>query len=935
MTKQSLIVPIAAQAVVVPENDKFNKLDLSNRSDAGNIVLGKDVQFDVESCFDQDKRGTLDKGVHIHWNIPKLLKHGTGSDEKEIEFPKVPNRWMVVRLETSESNLSPSNIKSKAWIIESNKINDDANDNWATIENNKYELSGVGRSLVWSEEYIDDHLDDTPLTALSALNPYFSNLYDESQDVFGFHDDMKDSDGVEIEFSESTYFTYVISGWYSPKGDDPLKADDDSILKNNIEAYWKLKNEQNDELINIEVADFESCLFHTNIFDVNWKRDIDDGIPHADVKVVLGNNTTDVLSALIINENTSETVPKGMEDYLNGLFNKCLEDESQVLSKAQVAIENHKRNFSAKNRSIIWQIVKKDQEHGSMLDGNTDDEKSPYFPLDKGLAKDLKSLNHSQLEVNRLHEELKCAQQAIYFHWYQCVEEKKVYEKDPGLEKEIKRIQNSITEKIGKIDQERSNLVHTYSEYIQRNLLSNDHNDHNSTAQYELIQTPEDRYWEPNEPTLLFFGDGLGNVSNFHRDLTDSLICRSSSEITSKLLLEHTISGNKNTRTVNTSIFDIEGVSALKNVTDFAGPDIYALLNEALLLSGNLWSSIQSSLDIQFSEDDIRNAQKDSIGHYVKFADPKHQQAWEPLFMLWKVDWVDQSESKSESHTLTGFTPLTTGAKNTVAEYTELNIAKKYQKTLWQNLSGFNSQLLAQYPHLQLPPLLYEVDEDGADSKLEIDTTVLETIDSTVGYKLAPNDTSDECMLTRNGSLHIKHLSLVDTFGRQKIIIKEGDTDQMIIVPSKLDDTRKFDVQKGIELDKRINVPTRINLDWVNSENEVIYQDSSAVDHPICGWLIPNFVDNQLLIYNSEGQEIKALRFGYNNAKNVIEEFYPINDGELEVSKLKGKRESQIDNDLLKIVRSIDLKFFLEHCNSMKKKLGANVQSNNNPIDLL
>ena len=55
-------------------------------------------------------------GIYLHWTLPKALRHGIHKDDGSTEFPLVPNRWLVVRMQTGAANAT------KAWVLESDYL---------------------------------------------------------------------------------------------------------------------------------------------------------------------------------------------------------------------------------------------------------------------------------------------------------------------------------------------------------------------------------------------------------------------------------------------------------------------------------------------------------------------------------------------------------------------------------------------------------------------------------------------------------------------------------------------------------------------------------------------------------------------------------------------------------------------------------------------
>src|SRR5262245_41040317 len=56
-------------------------------------------------------------GVTLHWTLPDAVTHGVEDSRGEIDYPAVPNRWLVTR--AHENPQKPGAILIKAWVVRS------------------------------------------------------------------------------------------------------------------------------------------------------------------------------------------------------------------------------------------------------------------------------------------------------------------------------------------------------------------------------------------------------------------------------------------------------------------------------------------------------------------------------------------------------------------------------------------------------------------------------------------------------------------------------------------------------------------------------------------------------------------------------------------------------------------------------------------------
>ena len=130
---EKLIVPIAAQALVVFNGKSFPKVNLASRLSYKYLKKGSDLQPNLDNMMVGQLDSYREKGVHLHWNIPSILKHGhinnlEGTHEQMI-FPNVPNRWLIMRYQT---NMQDDTMQYfiKKWLLKRDEIVAKKNSNW-------------------------------------------------------------------------------------------------------------------------------------------------------------------------------------------------------------------------------------------------------------------------------------------------------------------------------------------------------------------------------------------------------------------------------------------------------------------------------------------------------------------------------------------------------------------------------------------------------------------------------------------------------------------------------------------------------------------------------------------------------------------------------------------------------------------------------------
>jgi hypothetical protein len=175
-----------------------------------------------------------------------------------------------------------------------------------------------------------------------------------------------------------------------------------------------------------------------------------------------------------------------------------------------------------------------------------------------------------------------------------------------------------------------------------------------------------------------------------------------------------------------------------------------------------------------------------------------------------------------------------------------------------QSLSGFSEQLTTRLMNMMQPYAL-------ASSKLPVTQEQIDLIGSgpwnfQPNTGTAPNTKpiSDEGSLpffpVRTGHIQLMKLWVVDSYGQ--ILVgqnpqKEPDPIDMLVSQSMV--TKGSGNESIAQLPPRIIQPTRTELNFVNAKNDGELTNSSALTSPICGWIMPNHLDDSLIVFDAEG----------------------------------------------------------------------------------
>jgi hypothetical protein len=175
---------------------------------------------------------------------------------------------------------------------------------------------------------------------------------------------------------------------------------------------------------------------------------------------------------------------------------------------------------------------------------------------------------------------------------------------------------------------------------------------------------------------------------------------------------------------------------------------------------------------------------------------------------------------------------------------------------LAQSLSGFNQALLMQKQTFQLPihdPL-------GFADYQPFTEAVNAAVDKS--NRAAPQPHNDFNPI-RTGILKFNQLRLVDTFGQVQTLNLQ---DNQVITSDVM--TTAANPHLAI-LPPRIVHPTRLNFRWLAGNDDFALEESDdpemnshPASTPICGWLLPNNLDNSLMVYDAQGRALGSLNRG-------------------------------------------------------------------------
>jgi len=285
---------------------------------------------------------------------------------------------------------------------------------------------------------------------------------------------------------------------------------------------------------------------------------------------------------------------------------------------------------------------------------------------------------------------------------------------------------------------------------------------------------------------------------------------------------------------------------------------------------------------------------------------------WQPLFLQWQVSWTptyaetpramenwqlnDQgtgfngsARPQGEAQVYKSTTLLTPSAtvqfSDRLRQYNlshnneklkNLQTAVRSMNILCQSLGGLTDQLLMRKSHLELRPLEPESGETGPQFSLVFDS--IKDVDW-----LSPL-TDGKFFPVRAGHLKLDKLWVIDAFGQ----FLQLETENMKKGLQPVFPKRLAAPDGSLRLEPRLAQPARLSLKWLPADRWEPEKEAATTlradeeFNPVCGWLLANFLDQSLMIYDAKGYALGALqavqrkswREGVGASREPIESFH-------------------------------------------------------------
>ncbi|MBW8683016.1 hypothetical protein [Chitinophaga rhizophila] len=894
---EKILVPIKIEALIV---DKVTARDTAYNwknfyIDYDGLFTRLGTYMEPGELKELNRGGFCEKGIHLHWALPAALTNGIQQDGKTV-FPAVPNRWLVIR--THFVNGQPV---IKKWILESDYIGPYLSDKstWA-IQNPDGSFStshNIGKATVLDNWTVEQPRSTIPLTAIAPGNPTFAGIYQYCRNVFGLWDDLSGLDNTAATYS------YLVTGWYSDPAIEPL-INADQVIIDNIRSKWQVSGTLSD-----------SILCHGFIHSVTWDPARLYSLPvnSAAVNTGIGLTAVEAKTAQLSRQTGAA------EKLLNGYFYDILKDTVDAIT-LDTLVDN--QTYTSFDGGTLWEIVHREKDTDAKEGRDTPQPAFPDPETNPGLSEAFKAINMAQQAADRLFQQ----RRSLMLEFRALCDKIIMATADNNqvllarLTADRNRLQADIdamtTTMAGQqaIVTTQQNLMLQMPAFVSLQ---------EKPAQFELKQKKMPRYWQANDPTLLFSGPGVtGSTKYKHPGKGDKLPCRLATELIADIILNDNTTGEGRTISPGNTNLGLKELGSLKNNILL----ITQLYAEAILFDP-AWALVWAQ---QYYKDSPgNNANTQALAAYLKnilqlvaqtptgkfkgvilrngtiirptawtldalselYATRGIQQwkhPWTPLYLIWYAkfipsysqtggQWQYKQEDwqwKDKKYLYVGGTPDTTKAieySGKVLLTDMLTDLCKQQlpanvdagQHLSQTIGSFSDALLMRQESIQLPLL-----KNPADTKWKlIRDHSLDNYITNDAYFFP--DVSGKSGGAANffpigaGHLQFTRLWITDAFGQvQKVvdinaggsIVKKGH----IHIAENLNHlSNSFQVT----LSPRLAQPARLLFRWCSAQSELPVESSNDPEtNPVCGWLLPDHLDQSLDVYATSGLKCGALR---------------------------------------------------------------------------
>ncbi|MFZ7091874.1 hypothetical protein [Primorskyibacter sp. 2E233] len=911
---QTLLVPMHLDALVLdaPEPVIGPALDIAVApwfGDSGDGALRDHFSnvANVSSAMRQDPMSPsnrlLQPGTHLHWALPDALTHGNTRNpghpafvERDgLWFPKVPNRWAVLKLTGGSFD-----TLAAAWIVESDFVHP-----WGTgSEATSYPIKPgtgrvqpyvrLGRSYPVAGAVPPDKSDglladyDAGLTAVGYGDPTFAALYTGCHTVFGFHD-------PDLPLADTRY---EVIGWYSADQDSPLgywkRLDPQGLDRKQFIASLlasvddppkpmsQIQNWPKAEARAVEIAfanqtgwalsdpaqNFAQCDSLT--FNASIQITAIKGSKPAPVDgpVTVGTSTSEAIAAFLSDGDTA------LEQSLEAISFHTEMKDHHLDYGAKLRETRHAAGFTATGKKTTWALRPPETAVSDPITGMMPRHDETQATLPEWLAQELNLLNIAQDDYDAARDTADGLRQQMYADWQlymrACypLDDRADFALDVDLLRDVVLVQSvdAYEAAAAELDPGRQGSVAARLAEAKIRILDavNSFVAHAKHPQkLELVPVAGPRYFVPNDPIIATEAEALKQSPRHGQDgrarKDGRLECIAFSPAT-----------------LPRADIGLGDLDALRQVIAAQRTPAFSEIAERVQGSFQSWNPIvlewQASVQAYLPGSNLRSDK----GRYDPgvidngFVLPEERcdldlrQPTGPGDLA--TAYLVEGRSLLHAHgpqllqtALDAYLkekPALDGktTKALAAVQTKLGKAldpKRQSQLASTSLGGFNQRLLMRLLEEQLPiadPLGFDADKARADQ-------VRRHVGNANGYWSA--ETEAPFIPLRTARLALSEGRIIDSFGQFLPWYPGGRTGAQVLPAATLRQGTALDIY----LPPRSAQPSRLDFRWLDADSDLRESNDHPASSPLCGWVVPNNLDNDILIYDADGQHLGIIDF--------------------------------------------------------------------------
>ena len=516
-----LLVPMEVSALVVGKGaNKYSWSDLAPDYSkiGGDFAL---VGPDLVTLFPQggpavDPPGA---GIHLHWFLPEAFGHGVENQQGTIDYPHIPNRWLVRRVRYAPDTCDIKDVAG--WVVESDFLHqtDDQDGVKGTVT--IFDLArpmlfdSVGKATPlqdWTESHPAYRF---PLSALGSGRPDFAAYYPACKSVLGFYDG-RPAGGDAGDW----HVSYFVAGWCSDPERDPLRGvTADGWPRKLEELQWSASG----------TAASRRVLCHGMVSRIAWNRDHvhRSAVPTGGATVCVGNTSAEALATLIARKMPAGGTEPALLEPLLSAFQYDMLGSGQHLG--DVHAELHRHRFASSPGGDRYTIDAQRKPFDTTGATGSPEQPSLVPRLPPDIESALYDLNAKAREAARLQRELGSLQQALFTAWCGWARKYTVaYTEPTALTPELTRGRSAVA--VAARDAQAAQTAHEAArDRLQDTLAAR-------LPDLELAHSTESQFYRATDPVVLVAGKGFApsGVSDAYLR-SERMPCRRATEIVTGL----------------------------------------------------------------------------------------------------------------------------------------------------------------------------------------------------------------------------------------------------------------------------------------------------------------------------------------------------------------------------------------------------------------